>query len=330
MLGTTLLILTAAIGWYLWERSRRRTGPVEAGLNEDITLPHHREWTLYHNDFSLCSKKIRMCLAELSIDYDSHHIDLIETGSYQNISREFLQVNPAATVPVLLHNGHPVYESHEQIQYAAAHHPQGNLLVPEDPDQLAVMQHWVHKTSLIGEDPVAGMRETAGNAIPGLTLPLFAAMIEHIPVSRILEGLLFHRHKRRPILFLTFKRSGLKGLNKLKPGMTVLQRSFQAMQTHLKDLEQQLAQANGPWITGTQFTLADVGMAVILDRLREGDWLDALLTDNLPEVQAYWQAIQARDSYRTACLGHQHPLVQQATRDIQALNAELPGFWGVQ
>ena len=26
-------------------------------------------------------------------------------------------VNPAGTVPVLVHNGHPVYESHEQILY---------------------------------------------------------------------------------------------------------------------------------------------------------------------------------------------------------------------
>ena len=27
------------------------------------------------------------------------------------------QVNPAGTVPVLVHHGHPVYESHEQILY---------------------------------------------------------------------------------------------------------------------------------------------------------------------------------------------------------------------
>ena len=27
------------------------------------------------------------------------------------------EVNPAGTVPVLLHHGHPVYESHEQIIY---------------------------------------------------------------------------------------------------------------------------------------------------------------------------------------------------------------------
>ena len=42
----------------------------------------------------------------------------------------------------------------------------------------AVMDRWVYLTSLIGDDPIAGMRETAGNAVPGLTLPIFAAMID--------------------------------------------------------------------------------------------------------------------------------------------------------
>ena len=37
-------------------------------------------------------------------------------NSHQSV--EYLRdVNPAGTVPVLIHNGHPVYESHEQILY---------------------------------------------------------------------------------------------------------------------------------------------------------------------------------------------------------------------
>lgn len=329
MLATTIIILSGLLGWYLWERSQRRTGPVQAGLNANVTLPHRQQWTLYHNAFSLCSKKTRVCLAELGITYDSRHIDLIETGSYENISRDFLRVNPAATVPVLLHNGHPIYESHEQIQYAAEHSPGADPLIPDDEQALAVMQHWVHKTSLIGDDPIAGMHQTAGNAVPGLTLPLFAAMIQHIPVSRILLGLLFHRYKRRPLLFLTFKRTGLTRLNTLKPGMRALTRSHAAMHDHLQELEAQLAESKGPWITGNQFTLADVGMMVILDRLREGQWLDSLLTDKIPNVKAYWAALQARPSYQAGCLDHQHALVIQASHDIAQLNQTQPAFWSI-
>ena len=40
----------------------------------------------------------------------------IINNSHQSV--EYLRdVNPAGTVPVLIHNGHPVYESHEQILY---------------------------------------------------------------------------------------------------------------------------------------------------------------------------------------------------------------------
>lgn len=55
----------AALGagaWYWRERGHRRTHAMAGGLHADRTLPHDAEFELYHNDFSLCSKKIRMCL----------------------------------------------------------------------------------------------------------------------------------------------------------------------------------------------------------------------------------------------------------------------------
>ena len=35
-----------------------------------------KKWILYHNCFSLCSRKVRLCLEELEIVYDQEHIDL--------------------------------------------------------------------------------------------------------------------------------------------------------------------------------------------------------------------------------------------------------------
>ena len=108
-----ILMLVSLIGWFLWEKGHRKTSSMSGGIHKDITLEHEYEWELYHNNFSLCSKKTRVCLAELGIDYKSHHIDLIETGAYENISRKYLAINPASLVPVLVHNGHPIFESHE-------------------------------------------------------------------------------------------------------------------------------------------------------------------------------------------------------------------------
>jgi glutathione S-transferase len=90
------------------------------------------------------------------------------------------------------------------------------------------------------------------------------------------------------------------------------------MTAHLDDLEQQLVSSQGPWICGQQFSLADVGMMVVFDRLREGDWLTLLVKDR-PVLDAYWSALQQRQSYREGCLEHEHPAVVQATKELVSL-----------
>lgn len=157
------------------------------GLQLDITLPHRDEWELYHNSFSLCSKKLRVCMAELDLPYRSHHINLIETGCYENVGRDYLAINPAGLLPVLVHDGHPIYESHEEIVYAAAHAgSRGATLMPEDPVARAEVDSWIDCASLVGDDPTQGSDKRAGHCIPGLTLPIFATMVEHIPTREIL------------------------------------------------------------------------------------------------------------------------------------------------
>ena len=322
--GVALTIGLLGLMLFLRERALRQTHEVPQGLQVQISLPHKAQWTLYHNPFSLCSKKVRVCLAEYELDYDSVLIDLIETGCYQNISREFLKVNPAATVPVLLHNGHPIYESHEQLSYVASSVNNGDLLVPQDAQIRQVMDMWVEKTSLLGDDPIASPEATAGNAAPGLTIPIFASMLTKIPVTKIVVGLLFHRIKKRAIFFLLMKLSGLPKTLKLKPVVGIINRSAAAMTAHLDDLELQLEHSGGPWICGDQFTLADVGMMVIFDRLREGDWLD-LLVHQRPVLVDYWMVLQQRPSYHSGCVSFAHPRVTEATVELAAL--KQAGQW---
>lgn len=303
---------------YARELRLRRTHPMSGGLHPERSVPHTAEFELYHNDFSLCSKKIRMCLAELGIPYVSHPIDLIETGSYETLSRRFLAVNPAALVPVLVHRGHPVYESHDILRYAAEHAKSREPLVPPDDATRALMQRWIDRSSLVGDDPTQGVAASAGNCVPGLTLPLFAAMIRDIPAHRILEGLLFHRIKQRPLLFLLLKARGLAAFPRITPLSRAVVASRRHMARHLADLAGQLAASGGPWLTGAQFTLADVSWAVIFERLREADWTRELLT---PELSAYWERLEARASYREAMTQHQHPLVRAGTARIVAEKA---------
>jgi len=317
---TAILLL-----WYLAERASRRTRAMPAGLDESITLPHEEEFELYHNALSLCSKKCRVCLDELGIKYKSHHIDLIETGSYENISRHFLKINPGATVPVLLHNGHPVYESHEQIRYAAVQARTGVKLIPDDPEKAKEMQQWIDNSSIVGDDPIARMAESAGNCIPGLTLPLFSAMLEEIAVYKIVEGLLFHRLKIRPLLFLAMKFRGLAGV-KSGPPNRIIHKSQIQLYSFFNQLESQLANSGGPNILGSFFSLADVSWMVIFHRLREADWLKILLTEKYPLINKYWRELQTRDSYQSGILDYSHPSVEKGTARIQTMKDSDPDF----
>ncbi|NNL66318.1 MAG: hypothetical protein HKP30_08755, partial [Myxococcales bacterium] len=211
-LASLVVLLAVGAGAWWRERGQRRTSPMAGGLHSDRSLPHEQEWELHHNSFSLCSKKLRVCLAELGLDYASRPVELIETGAYQNIGREFLAVNPAGLVPVLVHRGHPIYESHEQIVYAARHAGDaGRALHPEEAERRAVVEEWTDRASLVG-DPLAGLEGRAGHCIPGLTVPLFASMVQYIPWMRFGEGLLFHPDKRRPLFLALLKQRGVARL----------------------------------------------------------------------------------------------------------------------
>ena len=144
--ATALALCVACAGFALvWWRSRRTRPPSMSGLQKQITLPHTEPIELYHNVLSGCSAKVRIGLAEKGVRYKSNHIHLIETGWYQTCSPEFKKINPGATVPVLVHQGHPVYESHAQIKYVDDEFEGPSLTPPQLKEQI---DQWVDFTSL--------------------------------------------------------------------------------------------------------------------------------------------------------------------------------------
>lgn len=312
-------LLVTAFVWWVYERSRRTTHRVAGGLHPEISLPHETEWELHHASISLCSRKLRVCLDELGIDWTSHPVALIETGRYENIGRRFLAVNPAGLVPVLVHHGHPIYESHEAIQYAAEHAGErGRALIAPEPGLRDVVTHWKQVASLVGDDPTRDRDRYAGNCIPGLTLPIFATMVERIPYWRILEGLLFHPDKRRPMLFMLLKWRGIGGLPGMAPALRMLRASRDDMAKHLDALDAHLEKTGGPWIAGDTFSLADVSWAVLLDRLAEVDWADWFWGgDRRPHVRAYFARLDDRPSVRSGVLDWRDPLTRRGSERVR-------------
>jgi glutathione S-transferase len=70
--------------------------------------------TLYHGLASTCSKKVRMCLYEKGIHFESRLLDL---QKFEQHRPEYLALNPNGVVPTLVHNGRSVIESSIIVEY---------------------------------------------------------------------------------------------------------------------------------------------------------------------------------------------------------------------
>src|SRR5262245_34508637 len=63
---------------------------------------------LYHDWRSFCSIKVRLCLAEKGLPWESRVIDLMKL---EHTTPAYLKLNPNGVVPTLVHDGTPLHES---------------------------------------------------------------------------------------------------------------------------------------------------------------------------------------------------------------------------
>jgi glutathione S-transferase len=282
------------------------------GLQDYIVEETTAEWILYHNDFSLCSRKVRICLHETGLDYESKHIDLIETGKYEVASKEFLKINPGATVPVLLHYGRPIYESHEQIKYIL-NHKRSNKIREQNNTQIEI-EYWTEKASMVG-NPVREHKKYAGNTIGPLTFPLFETMLGYVSIVEILKGLIRHPIKQRVVIFLMLKMFGINFL-KLPPIKNLMLSAFNDLNSHIDELESKLSSSNEKWLIGDNFTIADISWSVILHRLEECGW-STLLLKNKPFVKAYFAELKKRPSFLKGITDRSNPNLKKGVSDLK-------------
>ncbi len=66
----------------------------------------------------------------------------------------------------------------------------------------------------------------------------------------------------------------------------------------LDQMESQLA--SGPWITGRMFTLGDIAMAPMVNRIEVLARPEMIAAGARPRVASWWQMIQQRPGYQTA------------------------------
>jgi tetrachloro-p-hydroquinone reductive dehalogenase len=93
---------------------------------------------LYHYPMSLCSMKVRLCLAELGLAYEPRPIDI--GFGLENFEPWYVRLNPAGVVPTLCDGPRIVTNSARILRYLAVRSGAG---LPSDGEQRASVERWL-------------------------------------------------------------------------------------------------------------------------------------------------------------------------------------------
>jgi len=317
----------------------------DGGYYPEISISRCKgEIEVFSNYFSICSQNTMMVLAEKGLypnKVKCHEMLLIEMGDYDMLQKWYLEeINPRAVVPVLVHNGHPIYESAYQMQYIAETWADaGDPLIPEDPQLKQTMYEWMGAGAMgpnpggtgAAKDFDIAAPPNAGTAIPGLTMPVFATLIKNIPTTRILKYLWRHPDPFRVVFFsmmnIGVRVFGYRCLN-YGPLAKILTAARIAMAAELEKLDTHLKSMPGHYICGEQYTLADQRWLMIGKRLYDAQWEH--LIDPYPELHAYFKRMMARPAFLAAVQGREEKMLVDAWAETKAMKAAHPEIFGLQ
>lgn len=229
---------------------------------------------LYHSTHSTCSQKVRLCLAEKGLAWRGHHLNL---RRFDHLQSEFLALNPAGMVPVLKDQGRLLTESRLINEYLEDAYPQVRL-TPADLFERVRMREWTKYADEVPSEAVK-LPSFVKNIQPELqALPrdVVLAKVAAIPDPHVRER---------------WRKAACEGIatEELRPSIERLEEMIERMDRAL---------SHGPWLSGGQFSLADVDIAPFVQRLVRIDLFH--LVEQSPRVADWYARISARPAYQLA------------------------------
>lgn len=238
---------------------------------------------LFHAWLSSASRRVRLCLAEKNIPYDSVAVDLSKQEQH---SPEFLAMNPNGVVPALeIAPGRFLHESSTICEYLDDIAPEPPLR-PTDPYARAQMRNFV--------------RWTDEKSLPPLLILNWSLMLQstaqqwsdkelqeklaRIPTAERREA--WVRIARKPYTEEE-KAEALRNLLKLVDRM--------------EDMLAGDCTASSPWLMEGSYSLADIAAAPFIARIAEIA-PEALAEGSHPRVHSWWQAMRQRPAFHAARL----------------------------
>ena len=230
--------------------------------------------TLYHGLASTCSKKVRMCLAEKELEWDSR---LVNLQKFEQHDPEYLKLNPNGVVPTLVHDGRPVTESTVIIEYIDDTFPD-RPLKPEDTYARAQMRLWEKWSDDVGYAAVyvPTWDKLSRPAAEKLSDDELEFMVARIPTPE-------RRARWRQVGRGSFSQAEMDS-------------AYEKMTRTFDRLEVCLAEAD--WLAGDAFSLADIAMAPFVERIMDLR-SEHVSAKSYPAVYEWFNRLRQRPSFET-------------------------------
>ena len=233
--------------------------------------------TLYHYDRSTAAQRVRLGLEEKKLEWHSEIVDTA-MGDASKRPEGFHKLNPKGLIPLLVHDEFALPESTLILEYLEEAFPKHDSLTPKSPQDRARMRLWMRRI----EDGIHVASRTIGVCIVNRFIYKEAGK------SKLQDYYMKMRDTTRKNNDQINTELGLNS-PLLKPAIHAFKKLFQ-------DMDDQLA--NTPWLSGPDYTIADISLVVYLTRMTSFQM--SPLWDDFTFLRTWFDKIRDRDAYRSA------------------------------
>jgi glutathione S-transferase len=233
---------------------------------------------LHHGWRSSASRRVRLCLEEKSLTYESHVVDMVKMEHH---SPEYLKINPMCVIPTLIHDGRPLHESGTICEYLDESFPDPPLR-PDMPYERAQMRNWIrHIDGLIQNLVIFNWRHHLQKVASQWSDEELAEKLKNIPSKERQESWL--RVARKPYT----------------------EEERDAARAKLVQLLDKMEDALKPagWLVGTAYSIADIAAVPFVKRIDEEIAPDEISEKKHLHVAQWWTKVQARPAFARANIG---------------------------
>jgi glutathione S-transferase len=233
-------------------------------------------FVLHHGWRSSASRRVRLCLAEKGLKFESVLVDLTKMEHH---SPEYLKLNPNGVIPLLiLPDGRSLYESGTICEYLDETYPEPPLR-PDDTYGRAEMRNWIrYADERIGNLIIFNWKHSIAKVASKWTDAELAEAMKKIPSKERQQAWL--RAARQPYT--------PEEENEARRKLTLMLDKMEgALGAHA-------------WLVGDRYSLADIAVVPFVKRMEEEIIPDEMSAAKHPRVHAWWQKLQARPAFKEA------------------------------